>query len=519
MKSAALISSEETISDTSLSSAARCIQLKLLEHESFRPEYTHQPFPGETIRGYRPMQEAAQRETAMEHDQNEEQELRSELCIRVLLSPSCRMCRVEMDVRRPRKKHALRTCVERNAKRPCSGLHHSSVGGNESVSSAVAADAGKEEHNAEPSSDEHTEESSSYSDDVSCSPTERSDDGDREGNTRRQRVPLTDIRDRLAMCLPEIVKDTDDHLVEGDYLAEPFGCVLNEYESNGFTYCLALAKGLQVADYHKEVQKIALFFIETADDVDVADESKGYWRLLYLFRKHNSKQFSLVGYMTLYHFTSHFRKPLPGTVVRICQALLLPPYQRSGHGQRMLTIIHEWADGVFNHCLPTDLAVNDIVEINVEDPAPAFIWLRNKVDYQRFINAAYNNNMWFGDYSAASKVNCDNLLEACKESVTVSAAVKAKITTRQAQIVYEIYRFHEFRNRIETSGLSEEDNELLEKRYRLVVKKTLQKLHREDMSACRNKQEMQDLISTLYENAMRTYARILGRIPVIPPPP
>jgi histone acetyltransferase 1 len=112
--------------------------------------------------------------------------------------------------------------------------------------------------------------------------------------------------------------------------------------------------------------------------------------------------------MTLYHFTSHFRKPLPGTVLRICQVLLLPPYQRSGHGQRMLTIIHEWADGTFNHSLPTDLAVNDIVEINVEDPAPAFIWLRNKVDYQRLNNAAYNNNMWFGDNSAASKVNCAN---------------------------------------------------------------------------------------------------------------
>ena len=40
----------------------------------------------------------------------------------------------------------------------------------------------------------------------------------------------------------------------------------------------------------------------------------------------------LAGFLTLYAFNN----PLKGKSIRVCQVLILPPFQRQGHGQRLL---------------------------------------------------------------------------------------------------------------------------------------------------------------------------------------
>ena len=90
---------------------------------------------------------------------------------------------------------------------------------------------------------------------------------------------------------------------EPSYLRRPLGNVLEEYtigttkaatssvaDNNGSTprqqeqqqeqqhqqqFCLSLARGKQVASYHDQVQKLALFFIESADGVDCGGRSGG----------------------------------------------------------------------------------------------------------------------------------------------------------------------------------------------------------------------------------------------------
>ena len=113
----------------------------------------------------------------------------------------------------------------------------------------------------------------------------------------------------------------------------------------------------------------------------------GTWKVLYLFHQHElncqsekrEARYSLAGYITLFSFYSPFRKPQPGLVMRICQALILPPYQRDGHGRKMLHTIYDLAHQIFD---TKEKGQEPIREINVEDPAPAFTALRNSVDFQ-----------------------------------------------------------------------------------------------------------------------------------------
>ncbi|GAB5035015.1 histone acetyltransferase [Nannochloropsis oceanica] len=140
-----------------------------------------------------------------------------------------------------------------------------------------------------------------------------------------------------------------------------------------------------LANFHRRVQKLAPWFIENGDDVD---PEGGEWEVLYLLALPPSLPAShepaegamasppkippatapfLVGYLTLFAFTN----PLKGKALRLCQALILPPFQRQGHGQRLLR--EGWRIG-------RERGV--VYELNVEDPAPGFALLRNVTDVQ-----------------------------------------------------------------------------------------------------------------------------------------
>ena len=453
----------------------------------------------------------------------EEEEDLPELAILVQLAPSCRLCRVDIQVRRPTssRKHCLqiRSSAGSTAKR---ARLWSTDEAECPTSTSLEADPST--FDTSYNYDRNGEENQG------SNRTSTAEDNE-QSKTLHRRMPRDEILQRISTSLPTVVTDKEEG-VEDDYLTEPYGCVLKEYKaSNGGTFCLTLANGSEVADYHNQVQRLALFFIETADDVNVADESSGSWKVLYLFQKHvakTDKHYSLVGYMTLYHFTAPFRKPQPGVIVRVCQALILPPYQRAGHGQCMLRTLHEWADGAFDLLLQgnnnNNLVARDIVEINIEDPAPGFTVIRNRVDYQRFLNAAsqHNGNQWFGHNHQGTTNVDDGFFDVLKESELVTAAAKAKTTTLQMQIVYEIYKLHCLQCHIKKKLKDSEEQRgvgaTLQKRYRIMVKKRLQKLHREAVSACQSKPEMQALLTNLYEDTVRGYERILKRISGQPPP-
>jgi histone acetyltransferase 1 len=168
--------------------------------------------------------------------------------------------------------------------------------------------------------------------------------------------------------------------VENDYLEQPIGTVIREYSLEKTSMSLSTSGGISypsstkgtrgdfvmtLADmrtdwearrYHDEVEKISHWFIEIASCVEVGqtggiEADGGYWKVLYLFEKHRiggAPKYSFVGYVTLYFH---------GQTMTVCQAVCLPPYQRSGHGTEMLMTAYD---------------CNDSREILVESPAPAF---------------------------------------------------------------------------------------------------------------------------------------------------
>lgn len=317
-----------------------------------------------------------------------------------------------------------------------------------------------------------------------------------------------EIRNHLQSFLPPLRKAT--HLNEdtkgGLYCNCPYGTVVSEYTRRGHDFCLSLCQGSECVDYHNAVQKLALYFIESADDVDVSDSA---WTVLYLFRKHAVDQFSLAGFMTLFAFNSPFRKPMGGIILRVCQALILPPYQRSGHGTAMLNTVFDISCGKVR---PSNFT-EDVVEVNVEDPAPAFELLRIVVDYDRFRKSQCS---WFSkekqdEDSDHQSVDDEKFFVALSEGEALRVVAVAKTTVKQIHLVYELHKLE----RLQESTTTTTSCEILDKRFRLMVKFRLNRENREELSGCTSKSDAKLLLGSLFDKLYCLYQTILRHAPTM----
>lgn len=195
--------------------------------------------------------------------------------------------------------------------------------------------------------------------------------------------------------------------VEFSAMALP-GKEVYSFEKSGRRYSVRLASSDDSAAsvLLQRAEKVAMWYIETADSIDFQSDPR--WEVLLLFRVDeedgdntttttttinsttanpcntggNSGQdnpssrssdstagrevFLFAGYMTLFTFNN----PIFGAKLRICQALLLPPFQQRGLGLVLL-----------QQCYRIGMEREGVAEINVEDPAPVFKRLRDKNDF------------------------------------------------------------------------------------------------------------------------------------------
>lgn len=145
---------------------------------------------------------------------------------------------------------------------------------------------------------------------------------------------------------------------------------------SSFEMHLASAKDSGAQELLHRAELIAKWYIETADSVNFADER---WEVLNLHRKDSfdltgvndsaahaeASTYSFAGYMTLFTFNN----PFLGSKIRVCQAFVLPHMQGKGLGRMMLLAVYNLAK-----------SRSSIVEVTVEDPAPAFERLRDSTD-------------------------------------------------------------------------------------------------------------------------------------------
>lgn len=497
-----------------LSAASSCIRLSICLGKqqqpapSFHPVYTHQAFADEFISGWRPQPNAEQASKQIYQDwkckdygddihssYKNISDAQKELDVNVLLSPSCDKCKIEV---------------------------HTS-----SQQQIIATD--------EPPSKKIKK--------VTFEVADNNDDA--QATVQNQSVD--EVIKRMQSSIPPIVSVTVDGIstssTEGDndiqfnYLSQPIGSVLKSYsrkikyndgtiEEGNFVITLANASAdPSVASYHNAVQPLARWFIETADDVNVADtDGGGFWSVLYLLRKHDNlvdgttttttpptHYFSLAGYVTLFHFNAPFKKPEPGIIVRICQALILPLYQRSGHGSELLLSLHDYAERYIKEFAIPPTGGMDIVEVNVEDPAPGFIALRDYIDYQRFISLISTGNSKFDNkYLEMNQVNSREYFQQAPIESTLTLSSLLKITKRQVEIIHEIYKLAAVEKWKQDSKDTQQINQV-ETYYRLMIKKSLKSYRTEELGACEGgKEEQKALLAKWFEETYSHYRKLLG---------
>lgn len=116
------------------------------------------------------------------------------------------------------------------------------------------------------------------------------------------------------------------------------------------------------------LEKLAVWFIETASSVDFQDDR---WEVLFLYQTDpTSDKQTIAGYVTLYTF----HNPLLGSRIRICQAMILPHRQKQGLGRKLLQAAYRLAHSRAH-----------VIEITVEDPCIGFQALRDQVDFELFV--------------------------------------------------------------------------------------------------------------------------------------
>lgn len=147
------------------------------------------------------------------------------------------------------------------------------------------------------------------------------------------------------------------------------------------------ASSPELRGYMERLGALALWLIESASAVDAGDER---WEMLTTYAEGGkggdddddegggggapADAPRLVGYASLYRFTNPMRERRPDTL-RLAQLLVLPLFQRQGHGERLLLLAHEAAAAAEGG--------EGVLEVSIEDPCEGMARLRDAVDVGR----------------------------------------------------------------------------------------------------------------------------------------
>jgi histone acetyltransferase 1 len=362
--------------------------------------------------------------------------------------------------------------------------------------------------------------------------------------------------------LSATVKSID--AVESDYLDQPVGTAIREYSkskramslqgsggitplsresysSNNAPFLLSLADmrtDNKARQYHDQLEKLAPWWIETADCVGMGltegvNETGGHWKVLYLFEKHNTKspaakrgvgrsksqkakppiaKYSLAGYMTLW---------FQGKNMVVCQVLLLPPYQRSGHGTELLRAAYDLA---FAKCGADSM--DTVSQIDVELPGKAFVALRNRLDYDLFSEAIKISHTPYSlipsEYAKPIDLSAprDQYITPLPDDIVSKVASKLKITRRQVQVASEIWLLSEIDKRIEDLAASTSNSHIssrqivfLEACYESIVRRSLLQVMRannEEKFRFLTIDEQKEALESSFKATVAHYRSILG---------
>mmetsp|Transcript_11716 Transcript_11716/g.23123 ORF Transcript_11716/g.23123 Transcript_11716/m.23123 type:complete len:503 (+) Transcript_11716:35-1543(+) len=127
----------------------------------------------------------------------------------------------------------------------------------------------------------------------------------------------------------------------------------------------------EATTFVNRLQTLVLWTIETGSGIKVPDPAWNIYTLYSRTEAAGHPVYSLVGFITAYRYWVYDRtsKSVEKSRLRVSQAVVLPPFQRKGHGARMLKAVYKAAQ-----------ADPKVLDVSVEDPSPDFQALRDVTD-------------------------------------------------------------------------------------------------------------------------------------------
>jgi histone acetyltransferase 1 len=199
-------------------------------------------------------------------------------------------------------------------------------------------------------------------------------------------IDCDDLKACLSLCTPpcttysreefdKLVKDRSlsAYTPPGD-LYKSIDIVSDDGDCKTFdVYIGAPYKDARLREVQCRAETLSFFYIDAASTADFTDTR---WRLLHLYQRGvrdvEGKIISnplFAGFITLFEFHNPLRFDRPVSS-RICQLLVLPPYQRKGLGKELIKCAYSVAQDL------------NSFEVTVEDPADGFKKLRDVIDLE-----------------------------------------------------------------------------------------------------------------------------------------
>ena len=195
------------------------------------------------------------------------------------------------------------------------------------------------------------------------------------------------------------------------------GELIDTFDNGQFELYLTNNEHHGAAKLLSRAEMISKWYIETADAVDFEGDKR--WEVLFLFKRHKKNLLSLCGYYTLFTF----RNPLAGCKMRVCQCLIMPHLQGKGIGRKLLIAAYKLAQ-----------ERQEVSEVTVEDPAPAFQRLRDACDFEWYLSLLTRSSGGGGGGT--------NLPSSLEEEGAIERASKAlKVIPAQMTFLREFERY------------------------------------------------------------------------------
>jgi len=263
--------------------------------------------------------------------------------------------------------------------------------------------------------------------------------------------------------------DEFSHTLQQEATFKPLGVMQNRYnETDAGSIDVYMYDGATpgAIEYHQKTMFFLIWMIDGANYIDLKDPN---FKVFNIYRRRRTadggERYTYVGMLSVYEYFTSQKRPqqlnkgataitertpladldLDGSSERhtylrprVSQVLILPPFQKQGHGARLLQT-------VYNYCN----ANSKVVDIAVEDPSDGFTMLRDIVD-------ARNCLAQFPKDFFASPKRYTRDVEAALQG-------KLKLSRSQCRRVFEILQRH-----LLTKGDDQQAKD-----YRLFIKKRL----------------------------------------------